>query len=154
MLKYIEIFLCGDFLVALIVIIAVFCVPKIFNVFGEDITGIEREFQDPSFGEMGSDGELHPYWTGENDDVDDRGFNKHHVEPNGEYKMEVELPKGTRLIRYGHPGGWLTAPIGTPYELLGLPWKMETVEYHEYEATSDGVVLCLLSLRIARPPFV
>lgn len=70
---------------------------------------------------------------------DCRGFDKRNVEPNGHYYMEVTLPRGTLLIRYGTEFGRNTAPKGTPYEQLGLPYLKDTVEYHEYEVIADSI---------------
>lgn len=114
---------------------------KIYNVFGKEITGIKRELQKEEYGTLGLDGLYHPNWTPENEFVDGNGFDKTHCEPNGFYKMEITLPKGTMLLRYGNTTGRLTAPIGTPYELLGLPWKIETLEYHEYQVIAKTLVV-------------
>lgn len=67
------------------------------------------------------------------------GFDTRNVFENGLCYREVELPKGTRLVRYGNPMGSFTAPIGTLYEHLSLPWEIDTIEYHEYEVMVDGL---------------
>ena len=37
--------------------------------------------------------------------ADLEGFDKRNLEENGEYLMEIELPQGTQLIRYGSSRG-------------------------------------------------
>ena len=72
----------------------------------------------------------------------------------GRYKFKTTLPFGTRLLRYGNEIGHFTAPKGTLYEQLSLPYKRETVEYHEYEVIADGlVVTCIVEKGIAAPGF-
>lgn len=71
--------------------------------------------------------------------VDGDGFDENHREPNGEYKMWVELPVGTHLLRYGSPNGRFTAPAGTPFEELSLPYTRDSLEYNEYIVIADGV---------------
>lgn len=78
-------------------------------------------------------------WTSEFGDKN--GFDKRHREKDGNYYMEVSLPHGTLLIRYGGETGSYTAPKGTPYELLGLPYVMETSEYHEYRVIADSITV-------------
>lgn len=88
------------------------------------------------------------------DCADDNGFDRRHREENGDYTMEVTLPKGTLLLRYGSETGHFTAPLHTPYETLGLPWLRETVEYHEYRVVVDGLrVLCLVKRGRVAPMF-
>lgn len=53
--------------------------------------------------------------------------------------MLVELPTGTELLRYGSPGGSFTAPKGTAYEALSLPYEKDSMEYNEYRVIADGV---------------
>ena len=106
---------------------------KIFNVFGEDITGKEPKLASPSFGTVGEDGiEMPDYKTHTNSEIsDENGFDKR-------YKKEYEhITKGTILCRYGSEGGNYTTVRGTPYNKLGLPWDIRTREYHEYKVISD-----------------
>lgn len=130
---------------------------KVFNCFGDDITGKVRELSDPSFQKEGQttlSGEPIPDWTEPNELVDGQGFDKTNIESNGSYKITVELPKGTRLCRYGAPNGMLTAPLGTPYEMVGLPWKKETIQYHEYVVIADGInVKCYVTKGKVREMF-
>lgn len=115
---------------------------KHYNVFGDELTTKKSEVRKKSF--LKSDGS--PNWVEPNEVVDADGFDKKNVEPNGQYKMMVELPMGTRLCRYGAKTGYFTAPCGTPFENLGLPWKEETVQYHEYEVIADGTTIkCIVT---------
>ncbi len=72
---------------------------------------------------------------------DDDGFDLDNQEENGYYKMKVELPYGTILIRYGNETGRFTAPQFTPYEELSLPYIKDTVEYNEYKVIADKIRL-------------
>ncbi len=83
------------------------------------------------------------------------GFDVRHVEENGKYKMPYELPIGTKILRYGNTRGFFTAPIGTPYEKLSLPYVKESVEYHEYEVVADGIVVTCVNVEkgIVAPGF-
>lgn len=77
-------------------------------------------------------------------DADDDGFDKNHREPNGLFRMKVILPKHTMLIRYGSEIGSFTAPKGTLYEELSLPYDKESVFYHEYEVIADSIKVIAL----------
>ena len=127
---------------------------KIFNCFGMEITGTNPEFVSESFGKYDKNGYPLPFWEFENDSVDGSGFDKSHIEPNGNYTQEVILPKGILLCRYGNPRGRFTTNVGVPYEMLGMPYKKETLEYHEYEVIADGVkVQCVVTRGIVYPMF-
>lgn len=78
-------------------------------------------------------------WSGPR--ADDDGFDKEHRELNGLHRMLVELPVGTELLRYGSPGGSFTAPKGTSYEQLSLPYEKNSMEYNEYRVIADGVLV-------------
>lgn len=56
---------------------------------------------------------------------------------NGKSKIKVRLPKGTKFIRYGTPHGHYTAPLGSEYERLSLPYVKESIPYNEYEVTAE-----------------
>ena len=73
--------------------------------------------------------------------ADKHGFDMRNQEENGDYYIETILPKGTMLIRYGNESGRFTAPKGTRYDELALPYIEETVEYHEYRVTKDQTCL-------------
>ncbi len=127
----------------------------IYNCYGERLESEIPELQDGSFGTIDSTGKVTIYWDEESDVVDVYGFDKENVEPNGEYTMDVELPVGTILIRYGNPNGKMTAPLGTPFELLGLPYKKETIQFHQYVVKADGVnVKCVVRRGKVREMFL
>lgn len=46
---------------------------------------------------------------------------------------EVTLPPGTKIDRYGQPGGRYFAPTGTPYEARALPYDVSKMDYYQYE---------------------
>ena len=73
--------------------------------------------------------------------ADCRGFDKEHREPNGLHRMLVELPVGTMLLRYGTPGGYYTAPKGTAYEELSLPFEKDSMEYNEYRVINRSLTV-------------
>ena len=124
-----------------------------YNYLGEDITEVKRKLSSPSFGEYNVNGEPLPYWTPENEDVDGDGFDKHYNGTHG-YWDEITLDKGKLLVRYGNERGYMTTDYGTPYELLGLPYVPETVEYHVYEVIADNVVVkCQVKKGIVSPMF-
>lgn len=85
---------------------------------------------------------------------DENGFDVNNVEDNGKHIMEVCLPKGTHIIRYGSEMGRFTAPKGTPYDQLGLPYVKESVEFHEYIVIADSIkVLCKVNRGKVAPIF-
>lgn len=113
------------------------------NCFGNILLNVEPELIRDEFGHVDENGNIVPNWLEESELVDSEGFDKTNIEENGDYKQVVILPKGTKLCRYGVATGKTTALLGTPYEMLGLPYKKETLEYHEYEVIADGVsVVC------------
>ncbi len=128
---------------------------KVYNYFGEEVTGKEPEFASENNKKIdGETGEVMPAFAEPSDDVDEEGFDKHHVEGNGEYKQTVILPKGTKLCRYGAARGKTTTLQGTPFEQLALPFLKETMQYHEYEVIADGVsVVCVVTRGKTAPMF-
>lgn len=117
-----------------------------YNCFGQLLLNDFPSLKDPSYGHVDELGRMIIHWTKENKDVDGKGFDKNHRESNGEYIQQVVLPKGVILCRYGNPNGQLTAPQGTPYEQLALPYDKETIAYHEYEVIADNVtVTCIVT---------
>lgn len=86
--------------------------------------------------------------------ADEDGFDTRNIEKNGSYKMEVELPYGAIIIRYGNETGRFTAPKGAKYEELALPYVKETVEYNEYRIIADRIkVLCIVEMGRVAPGF-
>lgn len=122
-----------------------------YNYLGEEIEGKRVELISEEYGYYDGD-KLVVNWDEESDLVDGRGFDKGNIEPGGKYTENVELPKGTRICRYGTEFGKLTTLVGTKYEKLGLPYRKETIEYHEYVVIADGIsVRCIVTKgRVAR----
>lgn len=94
------------------------------------------------------------YWKGTYDDAgrpepdwslcinaDKQGFDLGDGKSGTPHRVKVELPKHTRLIRYGLDSGFFTAPKGTKYEELSLPYTKESVPYHEYEVVADSITV-------------
>ena len=68
--------------------------------------------------------------------------------------VEVILPVGTKIIRFGFSSGSYTAPIGTDYEALSLPYKKESMPYHVYVVkASCSVKLCVVRKGIVASGF-
>lgn len=108
---------------------------------GEVISGIKK-LRDDKYGTggMGANGEPEVNWS-LLEYADEHGFDIRNLEANGNYKIEVELPCGTILIRYGNETGRFTAPQFTRYEDLSLPYQKDTVEYNEYKVTAEKIRL-------------
>lgn len=66
---------------------------------------------------------------------------------------KVKLLKDTRIARYGSEFGKYSAPVGTPYEKLSLPYIHNTVPYHEYIVLDDIEVMCIVKKGIIAPNF-
>ncbi len=76
---------------------------------------------------------------------DEHGFDLNAVMENGEYVIrDYIIPKGTRIIRYGSNYGNYTAPYGTSYEKLSLPFLKESRVYHEYIVRKSCKVKCVV----------
>lgn len=131
------------------------------NYKGDIITG-PKILADPSYGTgntcKNDDGQIEQAvdWS-QIKYTDDKhpGFDIRNVEENGKYFILISLPVGTKILRYGDVSGRFTAPVGTPYEKLSLPYVKESVEYHEYEVVADGVVVRCVDAEkgIAAPGF-
>ena len=93
----------------------------------------------PSFLKENEVGMMVVNWDGPY--ADDDGFDIRHREPNGLPRMWIELPVGTELLRYGNPDGSYTAPKGTEYEQLSLPYEKDSMEYNEYRVIADGILV-------------
>lgn len=112
---------------------------------------IKREY---GLGKYYSNGEPMVNWNLLSEFADSNGFDKRNVETNGKYKIEVELPYGTIIIRYGNLSGNFSAPKGTKYEDLALPYVKETVEYNEFRVITDKIkVMCIVEKGIVAPGF-
>ncbi len=131
-----------------------------YNYLGKCVDKITQELRNESYGKHDIEGNLLrdkygnplPDWPKEDDFVDNYGFAKNGIKTG--YYINVTLPKGTMIGRYGHEGGKLTAPKGTPFEMLSLPYNKETIEYHEYVVIADGIhVKCLVDKGEIFPAF-
>jgi hypothetical protein len=78
--------------------------------------------------------------------ADEHGFDLNGCMENGKHIMpDYILPKGMRIIRYGGNQGNFTAPLGTPYEKLSLPFLQESRVYHEYVVNKSCKVVCVVT---------
>ena len=126
----------------------------LYNDSGKLITKSDLKLSDASFGKQYPDGRIIVIWSGENNDHDGNGFDKHHLEDNGEHTKVVLLKKGTVIARYGSPGGRFTTDSQSDYSKLSLPYARESIEYHQYEVLSDQLpVLCYVTRGRVAPMF-
>lgn len=110
--------------------------------------------QEYGLGKFYPNGEPMVNWNLLSEFADHNGFDKRNVEINGKYKIEVELPYGTIIIRYGNSSGNFSAPKGTKYEDLALPYVKETVEYNEYRVIAEKIkVMCVVEKGKVAPGF-
>ncbi len=126
-----------------------------YNYLGEELGDGKPQFISENFSKTTPEGKIVPNWKcNDGKTVDKDGFDRTNIESNGEYIEDVVLPKGTMLCRYGNENGNSTTLVNTPYEKLGLPYKKETVEYHEYKVMADGVtVKCIVTKGRVAPMF-
>lgn len=106
----------------------------VYNFFKESLTGKELKYKDPTFGKF-ENGIPVTNWTPENEDVDANGFDKRFSFGFNGHTVEVTLPVGTKLARFGSDFGRVMTKEGTPYEYLGMPFDIRTIEYHTYRVT-------------------
>lgn len=118
------------------------------NYKGESIKGVKRQLLKPEYGTGAVDAYGCPEVAWDyflSDRADDLGFDIENIESNGKHIISMVLPKGTIILRYGNEFGRFTAPGGTLYEELALPFIPETMEYNEYEVLADGLtVFCMV----------
>lgn len=129
---------------------------KVYNCFGEDITGMPVRYKDEAFGYIGEDGTKHTHWEKPNDVRDEFGFDKRYrpIEGSEDYIIKNYIvPKGTVLARYGNERGSYTTLRGSKYETLGLPYDVRSVEYHEYVVSIDVCVDLVVDKGITAPAF-
>lgn len=122
---------------------------------GEKITGI-KELLKPEYGTGMTDKHGQPVvdWGCLSSWADQHGFDTRNLEQNGKYKMKMKLPYGTEIIRYGNEMGNFTAPKGTRYEELALPYVKDTVEYNEYRVMADDIyIICIVDKGKVAPGF-
>lgn len=130
---------------------------KIFNCFGEDITGKHIQLLDESFGYVDERNIPHINWGTETSRCDKDGFDKEFRPVEGSETYIIEdfiIPKGTTICRYGFPGGSFTTVKGSSYESLGLPYVVNTIEYHEYIVSEDLRVDCRVVKGSVAPKFL
>ena len=123
-----------------------------YNYLGQELFTVYPKLRNDNYGSIDKNGEPHPYWLQENIYVDSYGFDKSFVNENGLYLQKITLPEGHRLCRYGHEGGRFTTDTGTPYSMLGLPYKPETLEYHEYMVINQ-LEVCIVEKGRVYPMF-
>lgn len=127
---------------------------RVFNYLGEDITDIQPDVADDSYGYLNDKGVLVINWEKPSESKDSKGFDKTVMFDNGNYTEEVILPRGTLLCRYGFNTGRFTALAGTPFEKLSLPYKPETIPYMQYRVVADGLKVKLHVIKgIVAPMF-
>lgn len=125
------------------------------NFKGEIITG-PRRLKKPEYGTGKIDtlGDPEVDWSFLSKEADVHGFDITNLESNGKYVIEIELPPGTIIIRYGRESGKYTAPEGTDYEKLAMPYVKETVPYYKYKVISKNVlVTCVVEKGKVAPGF-
>lgn len=125
------------------------------NFRGEILVG-PRQLKKPEYGtgEVNDLGEPIPDWSLLSEEADKHGFDKTNQESNGKHIIEIELPPGTIIIRYGNESGKYTAPQGTDYENLSMPYKKETVPYYEYKVVAKSLhVTCVVQKGKVAPGF-
>ncbi len=87
-------------------------------------------------------------WRSDSAIADNEGFDK---------RFEISntyLEKGTVLCRYGTLNGRFSAPVGTNFDFLGLPYIKETMPYNEFLVVKDGLEVQWFVLKgIAAPAF-
>jgi hypothetical protein len=121
---------------------------KKYNCYGKDITGLPIELQKAEYGYIDERNLPHINWGDETDVCDRDGFDKTYRPVSNSESYVVNdyiLPKGMIICRYGIPRGSFTTIKGTVYDMLGLPYKKESIEYHEYLVTEDLEVDCMVT---------
>lgn len=125
------------------------------NYKGETISGI-RQLKKPEYGAGKTNRYGQPVvnWNYLSKYADDDGFDTRNIESNGKHTVEYSLPYGSIIIRYGSEIGHFSAPKGTAYENLALPYIPESVEYNEYKVTAHDVrIQCIVEKGIVAPGF-
>ncbi len=125
------------------------------NYKGETISGI-RQLKKPEYGTGKTNRYGQPVvnWNCLSKYADDDGFDTRNIESNGKHTVEYILPYGSIIIRYGSEIGHFSAPKGTAYENLALPYIPESVEYNEYKVTAHDVrIQCIVEKGIVAPGF-
>ena len=127
-------------------------VPK--NDKGENISGKRKVSNKKYCKGYAVNGEPIINWDFLSKYADNNGFDVRNLEENGYYMIEIELPIGTEIIRYGNESGRFTAPNGTKYEDLALPYDKESVEFNQYRVISSPLkVVCKVKKGRVAPGF-
>ena len=125
------------------------------NYKGETISGI-RQLKKPEYGTGKNNrfGQPAVNWSYLSKYADDDGFDTRNREADGKHTVEFILPYGSVIIRYGSEIGRFSAPKGTAYDQLSLPYVPESIEYNEYKVIADNVrIKCLVDKGIVAPGF-
>ena len=125
------------------------------NYKGETISGI-RQLKKPEYGAGKTNRYGQPVvnWNYLSKHADDDGFDTRNIESNGKHTVEFIIPCGSVIIRYGSEIGHFSAPKGSPYDKLSLPYIPESMEYNEYKVIADNVrIICVVDKGIAAPGF-
>lgn len=125
------------------------------NYKGETISGI-RQLQKPEYGtgKQNRFGQPVVNWKYLSKHADEDGFDIRNIESNGKYMIKFILPYGSIIIRYGSEIGHFSAPKGTAYEELSLPYIPESLEYNEYKVVADNVrIICIVDKGRVAPGF-
>ena len=125
------------------------------NCNGKNISGIKKLIR-PQFGTGETDKYGQPIvdWSFLSKYADEDGFDIRNIESNGNYKIEIVLPYGTEIIRFGNEMAHFTARKGTHYEDLALPYIKETVEYNEYRVIAQDLhIVCIVQKGKVAPGF-
>ena len=128
----------------------------VYNCKGENITGKRIELLSSDFGYVDEHNIPHIKWGVEDATCDADGFDKTYCLNNCGKKYIIEdfvIPAGTIICRYGTSAGTFTTLKGADYEKLGLPYKVDTIEYHEYKVSEDLNVTCYVDKGVVAPKF-
>ena len=127
-----------------------------FNYKGEIIEG-HKHLRKEEYGTGKEDeyGEPEVNWDLLKPRADGEGFDKDRLIDGKKYRVyKITLAKGQKIIRYGHACGRFTAPEGTEFEELSLPYTKESCEYHEYVVVGDSLdAACIVDKGFVSPGF-
>lgn len=125
------------------------------NCTGEKISGI-RQLKKSEFGTGKKDkfGQPIVNWDCLSIHADKNGFDTRNIEDNGKHTVKFILSYGSIIIRYGSEKGYYSAPKGTSYDKLSLPYVKESLEYNEYKVIANNVsIICIVDKGIVAPGF-
>lgn len=121
-----------------------------FNCYGQELT--EDNYYIPRKMDYMKSPETPDYakWLNHSDN---NGFDVLKVDENGKFRRKIILPIGKKLCRYGDNKGAYSTDIGTGFEKLSLPYKKESLPYHEYIVVGECEAECVVEEGIAAPGF-